>query len=113
MSYRMNPRDRMVRVACRIGKMGKFKTIHNCGSITRSNPVNLLCQTTDGVRFYVAQGLGGDPDTWSVDYTYNPECDVRVEMNSINGIPTQRDMIAIVEKILHGDYRAVDKTLPA
>lgn len=88
------------RIAIKIWNMGPFEDIHNCGSPTKNWPVNLCCETSDGIIIYVAK-INGE---WSVDYSYG-ETDMRSNMDTRFGMRTQREMFEVVNKILRRELK--------
>ena len=89
------------KVAAKIEKMGKFSDVHNCGYPTEHCPVNLYFQLCEayviGYGFYVSYDWG----KWSIDYTLNPNVTMRADMQSINGIKTDKEMYEKVEEIIN------------
>ena len=89
------------KVAEKIRKMGSFSDVHNCGCPTQHCPVNLYFQLCEayviGYGFYVSYDWG----KWSIDYTIDRPVNTRAEMQSINGIKTDREMYEKVEKIIN------------
>ena len=88
------------RIGNKIRAMGNFIDIHNCGSPTKNWPVNLYCETSDGIIIYVAK-INGE---WSVDYSYG-ETDMRSNMHTRFGMRTQREMFDVVNKILRRELK--------
>lgn len=89
------------RVANKIGKMGCFCDIHNCGMPTKYHPVNLSLQLCEpyifGYVLYVAYSF----EKWSIDYTLDTSIKMRADMKHIEGIKTDRDMYVKVEEIIN------------
>lgn len=88
------------RIALKISTMSNFIDIHNCGAPTKNWPVNLYCETIDGIIIYVAQ----INKEWSVDYSYG-ETDMRSNMDTRSGMRTQREMFEVVNKILRRELK--------
>ena len=79
-----------------------FKEIHNCGSPTKNFPVNLYCNCGNGTVIYVALLFGKWSVEWTYDETINP---IRSRMPSWNGIKTQKEMLAFVQRIIDGEFK--------
>jgi len=94
-----NPKH--INTGLKIAKLGNFVDIHNCGWPTNNWPVNLCCKTIDGITIYVAL-INRD---WSVEWSYDPEMDIRSKMPTRHGIRTQTEMLGVVKQILNGEYR--------
>jgi len=88
------------RIGNKICAMGNFIDIHNCGSPTKNWPVNLRCETIDGIIIYVAQ----INKEWSVDYSYG-ETSMRSNMDTRSGMRTQREMFKVVNRILRRELK--------
>lgn len=90
-----------MRIAKRIEKMGTFSDIHNCGYPIEHLPVNLYFELSEsnvkGYCFYVAYDFG----KWQIDYTLDNSIKVRVKMQHIRGIKTDREMYETVEKVIY------------
>ena len=97
--------ERYQRIALKISRTGAFRDIHNCGASTVYHPVNLYCETLDGIQIYVGQGFGRTKTEFQIDYSYDPNVRMRSNMRSIHSIPTQTKMLEIVQDILDGKYR--------
>lgn len=86
--------------ARKIGQMGKFCDIHQCGCPTESFPINLSFEFAEeglkDFRFYVSYSFG----KWDIDYCLKKPVVMRADMLTFRGIKTDRDMYATVEKII-------------
>ena len=88
------------KIAAKIGKMGKFSDIHQCGGTTKNFPVNLYFKLSEpyviGYDFYVDYSFG----EWSIDYATKPMTVKRTDMQHIGGIKTEKEMLAHIERII-------------
>ena len=85
------------KIALKIGRMGFFTDIHNCGAPTENWPVNLYCEMK-GLRFYVAEIKGSG---WCIDYTRDSEIIKRADMTSISGIKNQTNALLFVKALIN------------
>ncbi len=95
------------KVALKIGKMGFFIDIHNCGGPTEHFPVNLYCESRN-IRIYVACEHLSRYE-WSIDYTRNKNISKRTDMTHINGLRNQTETLKAVECLLNNANFAIDK----
>lgn len=97
------------RVAKRIGEMGTFCEIFNCGCPTENFPVNLYFKLSEpyviGFEFYVSYSFG----EWSIDFTLDNSIHIRTDMQRIRCIKTDREMYSKVEEII-GKIRNLCRT---
>ena len=103
--------ERYQRIATRLLLTGRFRAISNCGAPTKYNPINLLCVALDDIRIYIGQGFCSKPTYWSLDYTYDPECQIRADMRQILEIRTEREMLELVGRILDGEFKGPKPTI--
>ena len=84
--------------AIKIGKMGFFRDIHNCGSPTKNFPVNLYFELAKnpGCRMYVGYDFG----SWQIEYTTDEAVKNRVDMIRTARLKTDKDMYTKVERII-------------
>ena len=94
-----------VNTMLKIRKLGNFVDIHNCGYPTENWPVNLYCRTADGITIYVALIYG----KWSIEWSYDPEMEVRSWMPTRHGIRTQTEALEYVKRILAGEFRTNER----
>lgn len=97
-------KERYQRIGLRISRMGAFKDIHNCGAPTKYNPVNLYCKTFNGITIYVGQGFVWPTTDWTIEYSYDPDMDIRAKMITVRA-KNQKEMFQTVQDILDGKYR--------
>jgi len=103
--------ERYQRIAKKLKNTGRFWAICNCGAPTKCYPVNLVCVTYDDIRIYVGQGFCSKPTYWCLDYTYDPECQIRADMRKISEIRTEREMLEMVGRILAGEFKSSKPTI--
>ena len=103
--------ERYQRIANKLQKTGRFRSSSNCGAPTKYCPVNLLCVTFDDIRIYIGQGFCSKPTYWCLDFTYDPECQIRADMRHINEIRTEREMLELVAHILAGEFKGSKPTI--
>ena len=86
------------KIALKIGRLGFFTDIHNCGAPTESWPVNLYCEMK-GLRFYVAyiKYSGG----WEVDYTRDVNVAKRSDMHHITHLKNQTQTLKFIEALVN------------
>lgn len=88
-----------IKIADRISKMVKC-SITQCGSPTQHTPVDLNVQITEayviGYSMYICYNCG----KWSIDYSRYPCDDIRVNMNHIKNIKTDKEMFDCVRQIV-------------
>ena len=87
--------------AKKISEMGKFGYITQEGEPNRFHEVNLKFQLCEpyviGYFFYVSYSFG----KWSIDYSLKSFEDVRVNMEHIEGIKTDKEMYENVKEIIN------------
>ena len=87
-------------IAVKIGKMGHFRAIYQCGSPSNYHPVNLYCELSEayviGYKFYVSYS----PREWGIDYSLDTSIDRRADMTHISGIKTDKEMYAKVQEVI-------------
>lgn len=91
------------RIALKIGRMGFFTDIHNCGAPTRDFPVNLYCEMKQ-LRFYVACVFGH----WEIDYTKDPKITKRTDMRKIRGLRNQTETLKFIQGLIEGRDLVID-----
>lgn len=76
-------------------------SINQCGAPSETHQVNLHIKITEpyviGYNLYVAYSF----NRWSIDYSYNPIIDVRINMEHISDIKTETEMLKAVEDIVN------------
>lgn len=85
------------KIALKIGRLGFFTDIHNCGCPTDSWPINLYCEMKC-LRFYVAYIKGSQ---WVIDYSRDPKVIRRADMAEIRGIKNQTQMLKFVKGLVN------------
>lgn len=88
-----------IKIADRISKMVKC-TITQRGTPTQNNPVNIEIEIKEpyviGYSMYICYDFG----RWSIDYSRYPCDDIRVNMNHIKNIKTDKEMFDCVRQIV-------------
>lgn len=89
-----------IKVANRLTKMFRC-SITQCGTPTQDNPVNLHVNINEpyiiGYSMYICYNCG----KWSIDYSRYPCDNIRVNMNHIKNIRTDKEMFDTVRQIVH------------
>lgn len=85
------------KIALKIGRMGFFTDIHNCGAPTESWPVNLYCEMK-GLRFYVTEIKRSG---WRVEYIRDSEIVKRNDFTSVSGIRNQTNALLFVKALVN------------
>lgn len=99
MSIQKNWQTRWIRISNKIRKLGNFSEVSQLGTPTPYHPVNLIFVVSEayviGYTFFVSYN-----GTWRLEYTLDPTQRVRVCMNKISGIKTERELLEKVSWLL-------------